>query len=486
MRSPIRVESKVDGGYAKVTAAKLVAVFWSYINKVIGRNELRVWFAALELAERRRFTETKTKKARKPCFKLAEFARVVGCEENEAYRSLKKLESVGVLSSSDGSLRFGRVVDLGTDLREQVREQLETVSMPKRLVPLPRSVIALIAAGETTKVETATLLGHAIRCLFLKDGNKVGLTGSVKASWVAEVFGVSASNIRSARARLQELGVWTEVEMAQTYTNQWGSRIEWNPNFVEPGKKRKQEAGKERLEGVEKSGAASRNQDAPPAKKATNQDTHKDQTLLPKGEAKNQTLAGSASARTGVSEQEPEGKKATVGPEKADLRNVQSSDLGNPTRLLELHLQAAALGLVPETERGRLLVFSAAERAIAKGTKNAPGLFVWCLRSGGKHISGPNEDAALRSLKNLDGGGGGGRRERPTDRELGEASERRAQLARLELQQRLGEPLSETTLRWMRTQKQELEQSSEKPLGQLAHHLLEKLLWNHVGCHATL
>src|SRR5690606_23004954 len=61
------------------------------------------------------------------------------------------------------------------------------------------------------------------------------------------------------------------------------------------------------------------------------------------------------------------------------LNDVRVEDLEDTGRLLRLHAQAVARGLVGASEADRLRFVGAAEHALALGDENPPGLFMYLV-----------------------------------------------------------------------------------------------------------
>src|SRR5262249_50880876 len=68
-----------------------------------------------------------------------------------------------------------------------------------------------------------TILGHLLRCLYLKGGTFQEL-GRVKASWIAEVFGVGLRRVKQARRDLIAIGWLIPLPSPQWAMNRWGAR----------------------------------------------------------------------------------------------------------------------------------------------------------------------------------------------------------------------------------------------------------------------
>jgi hypothetical protein len=86
------------------------------------------------------------------------------------------------------------------------------------------------------------------------------------------------------------------------------------------------------------------------------------------------------------------------------LADVRIDDLKSTSRLLDLHRQAVARGLVTASEADRLRFIGAAEHALAIAT-NPAALFAWLvLRGCWRYITGADEDSARRRLRAHDCG----------------------------------------------------------------------------------
>ena len=82
------------------------------------------------------------------------------------------------------------------------------------------------------------------------------------------------------------------------------------------------------------------------------------------------------------------------------LADVRPEDLKDTGRLLELHKQAAARGLVNGSEADRLRVVAAAEHALEVGKGNPPGLFAHLVRNRlWRYLTQGDEDRANTRLK---------------------------------------------------------------------------------------
>ena len=106
---------------------------------------------------------------------------------------------------------------------------------------------------------------------------------------------------------------------------------------------------------------------------------------------------GRGAGTTGAAAVAPPAKAVLPPPRLADVR---PEDLRDAARVLELHRQAVARGLVGSSEGDRLKFAAAAEHAGAVGTVNPGGLFARLVARGWWHFATQGEeDAAARRLK---------------------------------------------------------------------------------------
>lgn len=82
------------------------------------------------------------------------------------------------------------------------------------------------------------------------------------------------------------------------------------------------------------------------------------------------------------------------------LDDVRPENLAETGRLLDLHRQATARGLVGPSEADRLRFVAAAEHALAIGRGNPPGLFAYLIRGGlWRYLTREDEDRANARIK---------------------------------------------------------------------------------------
>ena len=208
---------KPEGGFAFFTVTQLVMAWTALREAEIGLKELRVYFALAEMKSRRCGC---TDDDPPPEFTPLEIRRLVGGAGGER-EAVNKLLAVGLLREvSKTSIEFA--TDPG-ELRfesETLEATLDLIPNNDRRVPVPRRIVRLIAGG-ARRTLIATILGHLIRCIFYKRG-MCHPKGCVKASWIAEVFGVSERRVHGQRRHLVALGWLLPQKTSQRTLNGHG------------------------------------------------------------------------------------------------------------------------------------------------------------------------------------------------------------------------------------------------------------------------
>ena len=362
---------KPAGGFCFISGTALLGAWWAYRRGFVTRLDLRVWLACFEAAARR----CGLPRGRSPCYTVWELRELVGNDsEQEIRRSIRRLSARGLVSWSQTALRVGQPVQVLSDQeRADLDDYLAQVPNHARRVPVPRRVIRFLA-GTGTRVSLATTFGHLLRCSYYRAG-ACRPTGTCKASWIADIFGVDIRNARAARKALVDQGLLRFEPVGQRFLNRYGPLVTVNLDWAPAG------AARRRLPPP----AAVRRDDSPPLirepellRNFRNQNPGSGLGLGPGGLA-----PGVHGSRPAVAE--------------PSLRHVVTADLMDAARLGCLFDQACAAGYVRPTESDRLNFFAMAEHALAAATRNAPGLFAANVRNGRWNvITLADEDAARR------------------------------------------------------------------------------------------
>jgi hypothetical protein len=429
--------TKPAGGYVLCAAGGLFALWWLRKLGILRGLDFRVFFALLEMQARR----CELPEGRDPRHGLLELSRLCGgTSEPELKRALRRLRKVGFVKGfTRATLVLARNADdlaLDDETREFLDEKFLLLRSPKRLVPLPRRMVRLLASGACMTF-AAVILGTAIATLFFKRG-VVTARGAYKASWLAEAFGISERTVYRHRTYLVEELRWLRIIASpQLRQNANGLLVEVDLDWdgappisilvsIEPKAESKQEASHEAGESKRTpdstgtSLAPEPDCQAPPAQNGGHLSGPRDLYKEPFQEELNNKPAPGGGPESGNGVYQPKisdlDRNSNSNPNsernanasanstgaKPNLKRVTLADLKDPARLAELHAQAVAEKLITGSENDRLQFFAAAERAKTVGSKNPPGLFIRIVRSGlWRFLSQDDEEAARRKIRAL-------------------------------------------------------------------------------------
>jgi hypothetical protein len=199
----------VESGYKIITPTEIGSCIAALNKKEISYRALRVYFACLALVAVR-----EAAKRARPCrgtrsrelsrYRVEELCGLTDLAERAVLRELRVLKRAGILSFSESSISIAK---------EQGQESL-TVTQAlagkrscKRPVPIPRSVLRFLARSPKA-VLGKTVLAYIFRGMSIdRRSGEVRGAGTVKASWIADVMGVSLRAAKAARKELIALGL---------------------------------------------------------------------------------------------------------------------------------------------------------------------------------------------------------------------------------------------------------------------------------------
>jgi hypothetical protein len=262
----------------------------------------------------------------------------------------------------------------------------------------------------------ATILGHLFRCLYYRQG-QCRADGFCKASWIAQVFGVSERAVKTARRRLEALGFLQRTETPQWVRNRYAQKmtinLQWDGTAVSA------------LMSSEAISAAppatlEREITPPDSNKKLSETKHQKpacdgatgvlSTLVAQARECLRTgtslltesapvLTSTAAADVKVTHRAT--PRRTVAPTSPPhLQHVLSRDLQDIERLLVLHVQAVQTNLIGPSEADRLAFVALAHHVLHFRPANPGGLFLQPLRQRRFHlITQEEEDRAQQSLK---------------------------------------------------------------------------------------
>jgi hypothetical protein len=373
--------TKPRGGFCLIPAEHLARLWWAYRNRLIRFLDLRAALAAREILARR----CSLPAGRPPRFTVDEIATLTRSHPRSLRPALARLRDAGLLTWHEHSIEF----DTTPERRDDFHTFLRPFVNLRRGVPVPRRILRYIALANSP-VLVATAFAALLRCLYRRDG-RIHARGRIKASWVAQSFGVDLRRVKHARAHLVRLR-WLLPDDGdpQWAMNRWGRAYHVDPHW-------RPQPTDERT-------------DTPPPEAGVGLDTpppdSSDREPLPRDGNQEPAPGRPAGVRRTGPGKPGEATGGGARPPAPDLRRVRPEDLSDTARLLELHRQAAGRGLVSEGEAGRLRVLAAAEHARSRGDRNPSGLFASVVARGlWSFLSGSDEDAASSRWKEYLRGG---------------------------------------------------------------------------------
>src|SRR5262249_46183961 len=393
---------KPHGGFRFLTVVQLCLLWWAYRTRLIQLRDLRVWFAAQEMAARRCLLDP----GQSPAFTPQELQGLVGGGGGEHLRaSLRRLATAGLLTWSTTQLTFATSP---TDLRGQhdlsaFHTLYAAIPNPARRVPVPRQAMRLIAGGCRPSV-IATILGHLIRCLYYREHRCIS-GGWCKASWIADVFRIDLRNIKAARKHLVAMG-WLQMRpLPHALCNRWRSYTLINPSWPRPAMtKAVQDDAQTPPSPSPLPPTFCTPLSPPPSKEHTEpfQDTQHQKPappadLTPPSPSLYHTAPTPTGSASAVKKQPKDKKPAARVP---TLSHIVPEDLQDTARLLTLFAQAQTHGLIGKSDSERLTFLGLAEHARVVGSANPCGLFAELVRRQCWHfVTDSDEDAAQQRLK---------------------------------------------------------------------------------------
>ncbi len=424
----------IQGRYRQITIHQLALAWWMFSAKHITKRQLRVYFAAHEMAEKRRYTkpDPDTGRPKKSLYTIDEIKRLVGgrgskAAEQSLSRDVKALAHLGLVIISKEAIEFAVCIDqIHLEDVTGFWDFFEQLPNTGRRLPMPRRTCRALAAGFPTAV-MAMMIALMIRSLYwhrhrprnkqegipnvseFSGGGDYRVDGRTKCSWISEVFGVSRRSVTNARSRLIELGWITPIDSKQWELNKWGQRyrinVDWKPGDAHTAavdgsgdSSVDQPVGEGGIvseasegENIGEIASPSRKYRTESASPCLNKST-------PSEELKTSKPAPSRAGTAGISQKVFKNSRKT-GVSPPSIRHITRQDLRETGRLLELHEQAVQHGLSNASEAARMDFIALAERSRAQAN-NPPAMFAWLL----KHrrfdfITLADEDAACHRLR---------------------------------------------------------------------------------------
>jgi len=309
--------------------------------------------------------------------------RSIRAKTGKVYRLAPIKTNLGKLARLGLAKRVGGQIIITETPLEHSRELINSVCgvgrRSARAIPVPRALLKELSRSRKPAL-VKVILAYLIRGLSFSKGGEIKTKGTVKASWIAEHFGLSLRSVKGVRTELISLGFISKDEgSTQWKLNRDGAYFEIRidgvvefkrPLFTPPGTDKRPEF-------------------APPIERPSIPFRNKDQKVR---------------ARTGGSGVKKQSKKLARAGElpPPNIWNVQEADLNRISRMGELYRQACRARIIKHSEANRLNFFAAAIRARDVEEGSPPRVFMGIIRSKlWHHITGEQEDRALTALKKL-------------------------------------------------------------------------------------
>ncbi|HET8669287.1 MAG TPA: hypothetical protein VFM05_01305, partial [Candidatus Saccharimonadales bacterium] len=403
--------AKPEGGFRFISVVQLCAVWSAYHAKLISPCDLQVWFAAHEMVARRCLVLKKGKRASYTLKELHELTQREG-----GATSLKRLVHYGLLTWTLEAITFPVYPHLAGQ-HTHLQDMLVLVRNNNRQVPVPRRMLRFLALG-CSRVTVATILGHLFRCLYYRKG-ECHPAGLCKASWIAEVFGVSERAVKTARQSLEAFRWLERGEIKPWVRNRYGQKMAINLRWEAPAKGEPVAAPAPQIAPLSMFLAP---EIAPPDsnKKLRTEEENNQNPIgsVPPGflsalftemreQLRNRTTTNETvrhilvrSNSDSHAQKNRDIPQPTVAVAPPSLANVRLEDLRDTERLFDLHHQAIQTKLIGKSEAEQLAFLSLAQHVLAYGPANPGGLFRQLLaRQQFQVITQAEEDAAVQRLK---------------------------------------------------------------------------------------
>ena len=202
------------GGTCPLAPIQVCILWAARQEKVISPLAFKVYVAAHEVKYWRCKTQPgETYHCEPYAFEPADVSRLLpGVPGAKLARAFGELQAIHVLNMSDTGIEFAQSLDdvtVAERVKQRARAMFDHLHPDTRdkLVKIPRRLLRLIVQCGRRIVRAATLIGMLLTTMLTKRKDRYGgYKGCCKAQWIANVFGVDASRVKSERTKLIEEG----------------------------------------------------------------------------------------------------------------------------------------------------------------------------------------------------------------------------------------------------------------------------------------
>src|ERR671914_114977 len=377
------------GGTCPLAPIQVCILWAARQEKVISPLAFKVYVAAHEAKYWRCKTQPgETYHCEPYAFEPADVSRLLpGVPGAKIARAFGELEAIQVLNISDTGIAFAQSLDAVT-LHERVKQRARAMfdhlhpDTRDKLVKIPRRLLRLIVQCGRRIVRTATLIGMLLTTMLTKRKDHYGgYKGCCKAQWIANVFGVDASRVKSERAKLIEEGWFTREPTTPRARKKFGQWVRLNLMPPEPtAAPGPPPAGDPPEVQPQNAAADSKVQPLLNPSLSSSEESLKDQELT-------------ASDPNPGADQPPASEQPT-------WTDIKLEDLHHDTRSEKLRQEAIQRGYVRDTPSDRVNFFAAIAHTLRVSKTNACGLLRTVVEKGLWHvISQADEYNGITRLK---------------------------------------------------------------------------------------
>lgn len=372
-------------GYKTISTSNLGSLLWALQTKELDLRTFRVFMACQEMvAIREAAQRVRLKRGqhfpRPVLYTVLQVEKLTTLATPVVKRALRCLKELGLLSFGEQEIRFGNCCLVGS---ETLVEELAGGRSVRRPIPVPRTVLRFLAQNEKGGL-SRIMVTYLVRGMTIRRRTgEITCSGTVKASWIAEVCGMSRRSVKYAQADLQRRGwITKDTQSFQRKLNRHGAYFQIDPTLLFESE------SKTAIVKPSKPAAFIAPPDGPDGPEFAPPNKNKETSI----ESKNQkTSSGEASGAC----KGPAGESICSSP---DLRSIRREDLFHFDRTEALYFQAVKQRWIPRSEAMALSFLGAVVRAREVG-KDPPRLFVTLVRKGlWHHITQAQEERARQAL----------------------------------------------------------------------------------------
>lgn len=365
------MSASITGGYYSLTTIQICNVLGAVEAHVISYGALRTFFGAVAQSAARKAAQSTSEKAIPVRFRREELVALTGSSDRSIRSQLTELSKAELLNFSASD------ITVSTTPLECASTRLERIAgegrQGNRLIPVPRRVLRYLARCRVPSIAKA-VVAYLIRGLTRQKNGAIKHCGSVKASWVAKIAGISLRAAKAARKVLIQMG-WLSEDTGSTQRklNRTGAYFSINTDWQPEGEKSSTKKVPDYTELAP----------PPPEKCIELAPPYKDKKTLSDIKTKNLTSGAS--------------KKQM---EEPDLNCIKPYDLKSLSRLFKLYDQAVLRGWILPSEANLLFFLSSALRVQQTPCREPIRAFVAIVRRNLRsHVTQAQEDEVRRKLQ---------------------------------------------------------------------------------------